>query len=41
MHAKLIALLFLLGALAVLGQEGPKPATYTRDLEQEPVRARA
>jgi endonuclease YncB( thermonuclease family) len=40
MSSKLVALLVLLSALAVLGQDRFKPTSYTRGLEQEPVRGR-
>jgi endonuclease YncB( thermonuclease family) len=40
MPAKPIVLLVLSSALAVLGQDEPKPTTYTLGLEQEPVYGR-
>jgi len=40
MLAKLIALLVLSSALAVLGQDETTPTTYPRGLDQEPVRGR-
>ena len=40
MHAKLVALLVLCNASAVLGQDRLEPTSYTRGLEQDPVRGR-
>lgn len=40
MLAKLIALLVLSSALAVLGQDETTHTTYPRNLDQEPVRGR-
>jgi hypothetical protein len=40
MLTRLVALLVLLSALAVLGQNRLQPTSYTRGLEQEPVRGR-
>jgi endonuclease YncB( thermonuclease family) len=40
MLTRLVALIVFSGALAVLAQDEPKPASYTRGLEQEPIRGR-